>query len=359
MNVSALFKKMVVKRASDLFLTGGTVPHARIDGVVREIDTEVVSQKEMVKIVDALLETDDQKARFQEKQGLDFIHVEPNIGRFRVNVFVQRGTPALVARHVKTSTETFEALNLPERVLTDFCNEANGIVLVCGPAGSGKSTTIASMLDLINQNQEKHIVTIEDPIEFLFQHKKSIINQRELEVDVKSYPDALKHITQQSPDIIYIGNIRDLNTMRAAITAAELGTFVVSTFHTINAVQTITRIVNFFPPYLHSEVYLHLSILLKGIVSLRLIPRNDQSGRVPAYETMVVTPTIASLIREGRVDEIQQYIEEGQLYGMQSFKTSLVSLVKNGLVRKDDARRFASSKDEFDMALQGISRYKP
>jgi twitching motility protein PilT len=210
------------------------------------------------------------------------------------------------------------------------------------------------MIEYINQNSARHIITIEDPIEFLFTDKQSIISQRELGIDVQSYPFALKHVTQQSPDIIYIGNIRDIETMRAAIQATELGTFVMTTFHTINAVQTIVRIVNFFPPHLHDEVRMQLSMILKGTISLRLIPRKDGQGRVPAYETMVVTPTIARLIREGRVQEIQNFIDQGELFGMQSFRQSLIKLVREGVVDKNEARRFSDSKDEFDLAIKGI-----
>jgi len=227
---------------------------------------------------------------------------------------------------------------------------------MCGPAGSGKSTTIASMLEYINLNYERHVVTMEDPIEFLFEDKKSIINQRELGIDVPSYPVALHYVTQQSPDIIYIGNIRDQNTMHAALNATELGSLVISTLHTINAIQTIERMVNFFPPHLHEEVRMQLSLILRGVVSLRLVPRKDGFGRIPAYETMIVTPTIARLIREGNTKGIQEFIDQGELFGMQSFKQTLVSLVQNDLVTEEDARKVADSKDEFDLALRGISR---
>ncbi len=356
MDLRQVFQTMIEKEASDLFLTVNTAPRMRVHGRIETIGEFVISMKEMHLIAERLLEDDEKRARFQENMGIDFIHVEPEIGRFRVNMFVQRGSPALVARHVRTEIRSFDQLSLPEAVLNKFCTECSGLVLMCGPAGSGKSTTIASMIEVINQSQYKHIVTIEDPIEFLFTHKKSIINQRELEVDVPSYPDALKHVTQQSPDIIYIGNIRDGDTMRAAITATELGAFVVSTFHTINAVQTLRRIVNFFPPYLHEEVYAQLSTLLKGVVSLRLLPRKDGKGRIPAYETMVVTPTVARLIREGKVNEIQQFIDEGELFGMQSFKKSLVNLVRADLVNEEDARLRADSRDEFDLEIKGIRR---
>jgi twitching motility protein PilT len=214
------------------------------------------------------------------------------------------------------------------------------------------------LIETINQKFEKHIVTIEDPIEFLFEDKKSTINQRELGVDVYSYVAALRHVTQQSADIIYIGTIRDEETMRAAITATELGAFVVTTFHTVNAVQAITRIVNFFPPHLHEEIRQQVSIILKGVISLRLLPRVDKPGRIPAYETMVVTPTISRLIREGKVKEIQNFIDEGELFGMQSFKKSLVNLVKSEIVDEETARVFAESKDEFNLELKGVKRYQ-
>jgi twitching motility protein PilT len=358
MNINELFQIMIEKKASDMFLSVNSVPRARINGVVREIAMTPVTREEMVEAAAILLENERARERFAEKKDIDFIYHEPKIGRFRVNLFMQRGTPAMVARHVRITVDTFEELNLPVEVLTKFCEELNGLVILSGPAGSGKSTTIASMIENINQSSAKHIVTIEDPIEFLFYGKKSIINQREMEMDVLSYPMALKHVTQQSPDIIYIGVIRDMETMRAAITATELGTFVLTTFHTVNAVQTITRIVNFFPPYLHDEVRMQLSILLKGVVSLRLLPRIDQSGRIPAFETMVVTPTIARLIREGKINEIQNFIDEGELFGMQSFKRSLVDLVKKGVVDEDDARRMADSRDEFNLELRGIKGFK-
>ncbi len=356
MNIRQLLKMMIEKEASDIFFSVNSLPRVRIHGVVQEISDEMMTPKEMDKLKEFMLGDGILKARFEENKGVDFIHVEPEVGRFRVNMFVQRGTPALVARHVKSDVPSFEALNLPGDLLRRFCDESSGMVLMCGPAGSGKSTTIAAMIENINQQQQKHIVTIEDPIEYLFHHKKSMINQRELDVDVLSYPEALRNVTQQSPDIIYIGNIRDVDTMRAAITATELGTFVMSTFHTINAVQTITRIVNFFPPYLHEEVLMQLSTILKGVISLRLLPLKDGSGRVPAYETMVVTPTIGKLIREGKINQIQQFIDEGQLFGMQSFRKSLVGLVKNGLVGEEEARKRADSRDEFDLEMKGIQQ---
>lgn len=357
MEIKRLLQIMVEKKASDLFVSAGSLPRARINGKVQVIWDQKLSAEQVSAIAGHLLGTDERRRHFAEKMDIEFIYQEPEAGRFRINIGRERGNPAIVARHVQTTVGTFEELNLPATILRKFCDESSGLVIISGPAGSGKSTSIASMIETINQTQEKHIVTIEDPIEFIFEDKRSMINQRELEADVTSYPAALKHVTQQSADIIYIGTIRDVDTMRAAISATELGTFVVTTFHTVNAVQAITRIVNFFPPYLHDEVRMQLSIILKGVISLRLLPRVDQAGRVPAYETMVVTPTVSRLIREGKINEIQSFIDEGELFGMQSFKRSLVNLVKNGLVSEEDARRVADSRDEFDLELKGLKRY--
>jgi len=357
MEIKDILKIMVEKEASDVFLSANSTLRARIHGVVQEIGSEKFSVGKIETISGHLLGDPDRQNRYERELDIDFIYDEPEVGRFRINIFTQCGTPAIVARHVHRQVDTFDKLHLPVELLKTFCEESSGLVLLTGPAGSGKSTTIASMIEHINNHQEKHIVTIEDPIEFLFEGRKSLINQRELGVDVLTYPAALKHVTQQSPDIVFIGNIRDMETMRAAITATELGTFVLSTFHTINAVQTITRMVNFFPPYLHEEVRMQLATILKGVVSLRLLPLKDRSGRIPAYETMVVTPTIASLIREGKINEIQKYIDEGELMGMQSFKRSLVELVKKGLVNEDDARKVADSKDEFNLELKGVRRF--
>ena len=356
MDIKELLEIMVEKEASDLFLRAKSYPRARINGKIETISSERISVEAINGITNFLLADEFKRKQFKEKSDIDFIYYEPEVGRFRLNIFKQRGTPSIVARHVHTSIRTFEDLKLPVELCKMFVDETKGLLLFCGPAGNGKSTTIASMIDYINHNVAKHILTIEDPIEFLFRDDKSIINQRELDLDVGSYPSALKHLTQQSADIIYIGNIRDHETMKAAINATELGTFVMSTFHTINAVQTIVRMVNFFPPHLHDEIRMQLSMILRGVISLRLVPLKDGSGRIPAYESMIVTPTISKLIREGRIREIQNYIDEGEMFGMQSFKKSLVGLVKDDLVDPEEARRVADSRDEFDMELSGVRR---
>jgi twitching motility protein PilT len=222
--------------------------------------------------------------------------------------------------------------------------------------GSGKSTTIASMIEYINQNSNRHILTIEEPVEHTFRDKKCIINQRELGPDVASYAMALRAFTLQNPDVIFIGNIRNHETMSAAITAAETGILVLSTLHTINAAQAVERAINLFPPHQHQEVRNQLSNLLKGIISLRLLPLKDGSGRIPAYEVMLLTPTISRLIREGKVWEIPQFISDGGIFGMQSFDQSLVKLVADGKVSEEDAAQFADNREEFMLALKGIRR---
>jgi twitching motility protein PilT len=222
--------------------------------------------------------------------------------------------------------------------------------------GSGKSTAIASMIEYINNNSKRHILTIEEPIEFTFKDKESIINQRELGIDVSSYAVALRALTLHSPDVIFISNIRDYETMFAAITAAETGVLVLSTLHTVNASQSVERIINFFPPHQHREIRDQLSSVLKGVISLRLIPLKTGSGRIPAYETMLLTPTISRLIREGKDREIQQFIEEGAVYGMQSFNQSLIKLVKDGKISQEEAERFADNKEDFVLALKGIKK---
>jgi twitching motility protein PilT len=354
MNTKDFFKLMVDHEASDLYLRTKAQPRARINGKIETIGEDPITPGDMEVATNHLLGNEQRRKKFEKNLDIDFIYEEPDVGRFRINIFTQRGSPAIVARHVHTTVKSFEELNLPAEMLKVFCEESKGLFLTSGPAGSGKSTAIACMLEYINNTHPKHVITIEDPIEYLFTDKKCMINQRELGQDVYSYPVALKYVTQQSPDIIFIGNIRDEETMRAAITATELGTFVMTTFHTVNAIQTIIRIVNFFPPYLHDEVRMQLSMILKGTMSLRLLPRKDGKGRIPAFETMVVTPTISRLIREGRTREIQEYIDEGELFGMRSFKNSLVDLVKKGLVEESEARSRADSKDEFDLAIKGV-----
>ncbi|MDP2940966.1 MAG: type IV pilus twitching motility protein PilT, partial [Candidatus Omnitrophota bacterium] len=241
-------------------------------------------------------------------------------------------------------------------VLKKLAMETRGLVLLTGSMGSGKSTTIASMIEYINNNSKRHILAIEEPIEFTFKDKLSLINQRELGIDVSSYSAGLRAFTLQSPDVMFIGNIRDQETMSAAITAAETGVLVLSTLHTVNASQSVERIINFFPPHQHQEIKNQLSFLLKGVISLRLVPMKDALGRVPAYEIMLLTSTISRLIREGKVWEIPQFISDGAVFGMLSFDQSLIKLVREGKISEEEAAKFSDNKDEFMLALRGIRK---
>jgi len=356
MEIKKYFQMMVEKNASDLFYRAGSKVAMRIDGEVVYIEDRILSVDEIFQTIEEL--TDErQKRLLDENKNVELTYLSDELGaRFRISIFIQRGFPSFVVRNLSQKIRSFEELNLPGEVLRKLCLEKRGLVLLVGSAGSGKSTTIASMIEYMNCNFHRHILTVEEPIEFDFKDKNCVINQRELGLDVLSYQSALRAFTLQSPDVIYVGNIRDHDTMSAVLTAAETGVLVLSTMHTINASQTIERMVNFFPPYQHAEIRNQISHLLKGVISLRLIPRKDQPGRVPACEVMLLTPTISRLIREGKTDEIIHFIEEGRIFGMQSFTQSLIDLVKRDLITEEIAKEFSDSKEEFILALKGIKK---
>ncbi len=355
MTIKELFKAMVDSGASDLFLKVGSPIYLRIDGLLEPVGPERLSENDMRKAIDGLL-NESQKKAYQDSLEVDFAVNVEDLGRFRGSLFYQNGKPGAVFRYIKSRILTFDELNLPSKILTKLSLEKRGLVLVTGSTGSGKSTTIASMIEYINQNAPYHIITIEDPVEFTFEDKKSVIEQRELLIDTPSYIEALKHIMYQSPDVIFIGNIRDQETMSAALNAAETGQLVVSTIHSINAAQTVERIVNFYPPYQHEEIRIQLSLLLKGVISQRLVPIKEGQGRIPAGEIMLLTPTIAALIREGKTNEIPTYIEEGKLFGMQTFDQCLADLCLQHKISIGEARKFCDSEAVLDLALKGIKR---
>ncbi len=354
MKIKDYLKLMVEKEASDMFYRAGGTVRMRINSQVLSVGNEIVSSDDINQALKDLL-SEELREFFVKNLDVDFALYLPELERrFRVSIFRQRNWPSIVIRSIAPLTQTMEELNLPASVLKQLAMESRGLVLLTGSMGSGKSTTIASMIEYININAHKHILTIEEPIEFIFQDKNSIINQRELFRDVASYPVALRAFTLQSPDVIYIANIRDYETMSAAITAAETGVLVLSTLHTVNAAQSIERIMNFFPLYQHEEIRTELSLLLKGVISLRLLPRKDAGGRIPAYEIMLLTPTLSRLIREGKVWEIPRFIEEGDIFGMCSFNQSLLRLVREGKVSEEVATSVADNKDEFTLMLKGI-----
>jgi twitching motility protein PilT len=356
MDIKSLLKMMIDQNGSDLFYRAGGTPRIRIDGKIVTFDDKLLSVDDVMRAVEDIT-TLGQRQVFKEKQGVDFaLYLEDLNHRFRVDVFMQRNWPSIVVRNINSFTNTFEDLHLPGEVLRKLSLMRGGLVLLTGSMGSGKSTTIASMIEYINNNARKHILTIEEPIEFTFQDKSSIINQRELGIDVSSYSEALRAFTLQSPDVMYISNIRDLETMSSAIVAAETGVLVLSTLHTVNAAESVERMINFFPPHQHQEVRNQLASVLKGVISLRLIPLKEGKGRVPAYEVMLHTPTIARLIRENKLNEIPHFIEEGAIFGMNSFNQCLVKLVHSGKISEEEAANYADSRDEFMLALKGIKK---
>ncbi|MFH1876959.1 MAG: PilT/PilU family type 4a pilus ATPase [Candidatus Omnitrophota bacterium] len=351
MKLDDALETMIEKNISDLFIRTNSCPRGRIASQVEILNDTRLSEGDVKNFVQELIAGRDPN-ELTEKKMSEFTIWYRDTWRFRVGIFYQRNTPAAVIRKIDLKIPPFEKLNLPGAVLEKFCHERRGMVLLTGITGSGKSTTIASMIEYINQTQKRHVITIEEPIEFTFDDKKSIINQREIGVDVGSYKDALRQFTLHSPDVIYIGNIRDAETCYAAITAAEMGVLVFSTLHTVNAVSTIERMINFFPPHQHTLILNQLAFLLKGVVSQRLLPRSDTTGLMPAYEVMVLSPSVSRLIRENKPWEIPKYISTGDVYGMISFHQCLLSLVGSGKISPQTALEYADKREELEMELR-------
>jgi twitching motility protein PilT len=354
MHFNEIFDLMIEKNATDVFLRAHGVAHGRICTVVREIGDRVLSAEDMESIVSEMLD-DYGRETLKKTKSAEFTSWYGERYRFRVGVFYQRNTLAMVIRKIDLEIPTFEALGLPAKVLEKFCHERRGLILLTGITGSGKSTTIASMIEYMNQNFGKHVLTIEEPIEFTFTDKKSLINQREIGKDVFSYADSLRQFALHSPDVIYIGNIRDYDTCRAALTAGETGVLVLSTLHTVNASSTIERIVNFFPPHQQTLVLSQLSSLLRGVISQRLIPRVDVEGLIPAYEIMTYSPTISRLLRENKTWEIPKYIASGDIYGMKSFNQCLLELVEEKRISSRAALDNSDKREELELQLRNKS----
>ncbi|MDP2043730.1 MAG: PilT/PilU family type 4a pilus ATPase [Candidatus Omnitrophota bacterium] len=356
MEIKKLIQEMIDRNASDLFYRAGGIVRLRVDGKVIPLGNEVLSVEDVMLAAEQLTNAKQREA-FKNNLDVEFaVYLDEFNRRFRVSIFMQRNWPSIVIRNVRNNISSFEELNLPAEILKKLSLETRGLVLLTGSMGSGKSTTIASMIEYINNNAKKHVLTAEEPIEFTFEDKQSIINQRELGIDVASYPAALRAFTLQSPDVLFIGNIRDYDTVSSALAAAETGVLVLSTLHTINASQTVERLINFFPPHQHQEVRNQLSTLLKGVISLRLVPIKGGAGRIPAYEVMLLTPTISRLIREGKIWEIPQFIDDGAIFGMQSFNQSLVKLAHEGKITEEEAALAADNRDEFMLAFRGIKK---
>jgi twitching motility protein PilT len=341
--------------ASDIHLKSGLPPIFRVDGALLPLkDARRLAPEDIATMAQGIM-NDFQRDRFRQTNECDLAYGVPGLGRFRVNVFQQRGTIGAVFRVIPFRIQTIEQLTLP-KILEKIASESRGLILVTGTTGSGKSTTLASLIDHINDHHTRHIMTIEDPIEFLIRDKRSIINQREVGVDTQSFGQALKSALRQDPDVILVGEMRDLETIQIALTAAETGHLVMSTLHTVDATETINRIISAFPPHQQQQIRLQLAAVLRAVVSQRLVPRADGKGRVPAVEVLLCTSRIRELIEaKERTKEIAAAIEDGfHAYGMQTFDQSLMQLLQSGAVTKEEALRQASNPDDFLLRLSGI-----
>src|SRR5512138_3504215 len=356
LDINALLKAAATYKASDLHVKVGNPPVIRVDGRLHPVpQTRRVTQEDAMSMAYTVM-SDAQKEKFKRSSELDIAYSVPGLGRFRVNIFMQRGTVGMVFRLIPAKIYSIDDLTLP-KVLESIALSQRGLVLVTGTTGSGKSTTLAAMVDHINRNRTSHIITIEDPIEFLQRDVKSLINQREVGADTLSFGAAIKSSLRQDPDVIMVGEMRDFETIETALVAAETGHLVRSTVHTSDATETINRIISVFPPYQQKQVRLQLASIIKGIVSQRLVPRADGKGRVPAVEVMVATARIRECIEvPEKTKEIRTAIAEGfTTYGMQTFDQSLMSLLKKNLITYNEALRQSSNPDDFALKMSGIS----
>ena len=355
MQIDDLLRLAVERKASDLHLKVGNFPYLRVDGgLVPMTELKRLAAEDMLNMAFSMM-TNRQKQKFKESAELDLAYGVAGLGRFRVNVFQQRGNVGMVLRVVPTKIRSFEELNLP-RVIYKICEERRGLVLVTGTTGSGKSTTLASMIDRINGTRSDHIITVEDPIEYLHRDKKGIVNQREIEVDTHNFSVALRAALRQDPDVILVGEMRDLETISTALLAAETGHLVFSTLHTLDAVETIQRIIAVFPPPEQKQIRLQLASTLKAVVSQRLVRKSDDIGRVPAVEVLIATAFVRDcIINPDKTRLIREAISAGtSQYGMQTFDQSLFDLNKAGLITFEEALNNASNPDDFKLRIQGI-----
>lgn len=351
MDINELLTISVSKQASDLHLTVGVPPTLRIDGNIFPLGGYAsLTVTDTEKLIVSMLK-EQQNYAFQQKGELDFSYSIAGIGRFRVNAFRQRGSMAAAIRTISPKIMTLEELGMP-MVLRELAFKPRGIVLVTGPTGSGKSTTLAAMIDLINREKESHIITLEDPIEYLHSHKKSIVNQREIGLDSQSFASALRASLRQDPDVILVGEMRDMETISTAITAAETGHLVFATLHTADAVQTIDRIIDVFPSYQQQQVRIQLSMSLQGIISQQLLPRVGAPGRVAVVEIMVANPAIRNLIREGKTPQIYSIMQTGAQLGMQTMDGALRALYLQGTISYEEALAHAADLDNLSRMLK-------
>ena len=337
--------KVVEERASDIHLTPGSPPILRVRGAIKAMEGYPTLTPQHTRDVVYSILNDEQRKRFENNKSLDFAYAIPGVARFRVNCYFQRGAISAALRHTPDQIPELEALGLPPAI-RDFTKKPRGFVLVTGPTGSGKSTTLASMVDIINSEREEHILTIEDPIEFLHRHKKCIVNQREIGSDAVDFATALRGALRQDPDVILVGEMRDLETISTALTAAETGHLVFATLHTQDTAQTVDRIVDVFPPSQQQQVRVQLSVALQGIVTQQLLPLASGSGRCVATEVLVPTPAVRNLIREGKTHQIYSALQTGAQFGMQTMDTSLAELVRDGKISRTLAESRSGAPEE-------------
>ncbi len=347
-DIKVLLKEMVDADGSDLFLTAGAAPSMKAFGKMVPMREERFADGDVKKIAYGIM-NEEQRGLFDKSPEMNMAIMHDGIGRFRVNIFQQRGEVGMVCRTIKTDIPDFRKLGLPE-MLTQLMMNKNGLILFVGGTGSGKSTSLASLIDFRNQNSSGHIITIEDPVEFVHPHKKCIVNQREVGVDTKSYEEALKNTLRQAPDVILIGEIRSAETMEHALAFAETGHLCLSTLHANNANQALDRIINFFPEERHKQLFLDLSLNMRGIISQRLIPTID-GKRAAAIEILLGTPRIAELIKGGKVEEIKETMEKSEGAGMRTFDSALYYLYREGKITMEEALRNADSKNNLRLKI--------
>jgi len=354
-NLRALLEEMIEKDASDLHLVAGERPKIRVDGdIVNASSEEVMTPKDTLSLAYSVL-TENQKKRFETENELDFSFGIQNLARFRGNVFKQRGCVSVVIRQIPFTVKTFGELGLPN-VVAQLADRPRGLVLVTGPTGSGKSTTLAAMIDKINKELKGHIITVEDPIEFIHRHQACIVNQREVGTDTNSFQAALKYALRQDPDVVLIGEMRDLETIQAALTIAETGHLAFATLHTNSAAESINRIIDVFPSHQQSQVRAQLAFVLEGVLTQTLLQRAKGRGRVMAAEIMICTPAIRALIRDDKVHQIESSMQAGKKYGMQTLNDALYQLYMGREVTKDECLRVTSKPNDF---LRSIGETPP
>ncbi len=354
MDLQGLLQTLVNKKGSDLHIRAGGPAYIRVDGELEPASPEILGQADVEAMLSAVM-TPRAKKIFEAKGECDFSFQAGEVARFRVNAFRQRQRLSVAIRYIATRIPTVEELRLPVATMRKIADNSRGLILVTGSTGSGKSSTLAAMVDYINETRPEHIITVEDPIEFVHKDKRAIVSQREIGEDTGSYAEALRMAMRQDPDVILVGEMRDLETTSAALTAAQTGHLVFGTLHTIDAIQTISRIIDLYPPHQQALIRIQLAESLKAVISQRLLACL-KGGRAPAVEILIVTAHVRKLIEENKSAEITQACAKGQFYGMQTFNQSLVKLFKDGLVSEADILEAATSPDDVKLALRGIEQ---